>query len=184
LFQGLWWLFAILALTRAYWRINYGAKSGGLWKMNVVELSSIADAMGVNADIDGDGDVDKPELIAAITQSPQWPAQIGNGLALSSFETLSTDSEPSEWVNVPALGNRFALRTLTWPVCSWAYVFLRKQSERQVSWYSPLFVLDLFSCIACTFEGFCDLLFVVLQFGRPNGSGTYLSSRLHSTGIA
>jgi len=46
----------------------------------------------------------------------------------SSFETLSTDSEPSEWVNV--------------------------------SFYSPVFLLDLFSCIACTFEGFCDLLFV------------------------
>lgn len=48
----------------------------------------------------------------------------------SSFETLSTDSEPGEWINV--------------------------------SFYSPVFILDLFSCIACTFEGFCDLLFVVL----------------------
>ena len=86
---GVWWLLAISGLTRAYWRINYGAKSGGLWKMNVVELSSIADAMGLDADIDGDGDVDKSELIAAITQSPQWPAQIGNGLALVRFRSLS-----------------------------------------------------------------------------------------------
>ena len=41
-----------------------------------------------------------------------------------------------------------------------------------ISAYSPLFILDVFSCIACTVEGFCDLLFVVLQFQRPNGSGT------------
>ena len=36
-------------------------------------------------------------------QSPQWPAQIGNGLALSSFETLSTDSDPDEWCGNVAL---------------------------------------------------------------------------------
>jgi hypothetical protein len=104
----MWWVLALSALARAWWRINYGAKSGGLWKMNVVELCSIADAMDLNAgekrrlfsslalmtigdfpsqalgtntrktqtngrfstplDIDGDGDVDKSELIAAITQ--------------------------------------------------------------------------------------------------------------------
>ena len=136
---GLWWVLALSTLARAYWRIHYGAKSGGLWKMNVVELSSIADAMGVDADIDGDGDVDKSELVAAITQSSQWPAHIGNGLALSSFEKLSTDSDPDEWVNI--------------------------------SVYSPIFILDVFSCIACTLEGFFDILFVILQFQRPNNSG-------------
>jgi hypothetical protein len=136
---GLWWVLALSTLARAYWRIHYGAKSGGLWKMNVVELSSIADAMGVDADIDGDGDVDKSELVAAITQSSQWPAQIGNGLALSSFEKLSTDSNLDEWVNISA--------------------------------YSPIFILDIFSCVACTLEGFFDILFVILQFQRPNQSG-------------
>ena len=107
--------------------------------MNEAELCSIADAMQLNADIDGDGDVDKSELIAAITQSPQWPSQMGSGLALSSFETLSTDKDPSTWINV--------------------------------SWFSPLFVLDVFSCVACGLEGFFDFLFVVLQFSRPNGGG-------------
>ena len=136
---GLWWIASILCLSRAFWRINYGAKSGGLWKMNEAELCSIADAMQLNADIDGDGDVDKSELIAAITQSPQWPSQMGSGLALSSFETLSTDKDPSTWINV--------------------------------SWFSPLFVLDVFSCVACCVEGFADFLFVVLQFARPNGGG-------------
>jgi hypothetical protein len=41
-------------------------------------------------------------------QSPQWPAQIGNGLALSSFETLSTDSDPDEWCGNVAFWAPFA----------------------------------------------------------------------------
>lgn len=40
-----------------------------------------------------------------------------------------------------------------------------------VSWYSPNFLIDVAACIACTAEGFTDMLFVVMQLYRPNGGG-------------
>eukprot|EP01052_Picozoa_sp_SAG31_P015424 SAG31_NODE_990_length_10529_cov_37.528340_10_plen_279_part_00 len=101
LLLGIWFLLAITATFRCYWQVNFGAKSGGLWKMNVQELLSIAKAMQLNADIDGDGVLEKSELVAAITQSPEWPSQSANGLALSTFEKLSTDDDPT--VTLPVL---------------------------------------------------------------------------------
>ena len=89
--------------------------------MNVAELASIAAAMGISPeeyDIDGDGSVDKAELIAAITQSETWPT--GNedgegitvaGLSLCSYEKLMNDDDPAVWA--------------------------------AISWWSPLFVLDV-----------------------------------------
>lgn len=139
---AVWSVLAIFCLLRAYWKINFGSKSGGLWKMNEKELLSIANAMKLDADIDGDGELDKSELIAAITQSAEWPSELG--LSISTFETVSTDSDSAEWINI--------------------------------SWFSPVFILDVFSCIACTIEGFTDMLFVVLQFSRPNNGGLVTGS--------
>lgn len=38
-----------------------------------------------------------------------------------------------------------------------------------VSWRSPLFVIDMVSMAACFWEGFSDFLFITLQYQRPNG---------------
>jgi hypothetical protein len=147
---GGWWVLAIWCMRRAMMRIRYGAKSGGLWKMNEQELAVIAEAMDIDCDIDGDGAVDKSELIAAITQSPNWPVGVAGrrggvaALALSSFEHLPTDSDPHEWVDV--------------------------------SCCSLLFLLDVISCCACIWEGFSDFLFAVLQFQRPNDGGVVTGS--------
>ena len=80
---GCWWIFAIWGIRRAYTLINYGSKSGGLWKMNETELMSIAEAMGLSPDIDGDGAVGKSELIASITQSSNWPGTILNTIRIA-----------------------------------------------------------------------------------------------------
>ena len=51
--------------------------------MNETELMSIAEAMGLSPDIDGDGAVGKSELIASITQSSNWPGTILNTIRIA-----------------------------------------------------------------------------------------------------
>jgi hypothetical protein len=115
---GLWWVLAAWSLSHAYKRICYGAKSGGLWKMDVDGLTSIAKAMALanDGDLDGDGETDKSELITAITQSKEWPHH-QNGLALSSFETISGDEVPSAWIEVSTLSPTFLMDFVACSAC-------------------------------------------------------------------
>lgn len=111
-----WWVLSIWCLVHAYQRINYGAKSGGLWKMDIEGLRSIEEAMQIEDEEEADLDhkdimldrTGRSELIAKIIQHEHWPhRQIG--LALSSFETVTGDDEPAAWVDVSILSPNFIL---------------------------------------------------------------------------
>ena len=141
---GLYAVLVMYCLRRAYKRIFYSAKTGGLWKMSVPELQTLARAMDVELDNETartDGTATKSEMIARITQSERWPEgkTVVAGLALSTFGELPTDDDPESWGDI--------------------------------SWYSPFFFIDVMSCVMCVFEGFTDLLFIVMQYYRPNGGG-------------
>eukprot|EP01045_Picozoa_sp_COSAG04_P010798 COSAG04_NODE_671_length_11329_cov_2.762867_8_plen_1204_part_01 len=141
---ALYIVLVMYCLRRAYKRIFYSAKTGGLWKMSVPELQTLARAMDVELDNETartDGTATKSEMIARITQSERWPEgkTVVAGLALSTFDELPTDDDPQSWVDI--------------------------------SWYSPFFWIDVVSCVMCVFEGVTDFLFIVMQYYRPNGGG-------------
>jgi hypothetical protein len=115
--------------------------------------------------------VDRGELIARITQSSKWEDRdTVAGLALSSFEKLPTDDGKHHSL----VSNYMAYRCVC-DFCSshchlghenlLAHVLvapLRLAPETEewidVSWYSPNFLIDCISMIACTAEGFTDML--------------------------
>ena len=111
-----WWVLAVWGLVRAFQQINYGGKSGGLWKLEMSGLKSIEKAMQIEDEDDAGlehteailDQTTKSELIAKITQHEHWPHR-RVGLALSSFEDLSGDDDPLAWVNVSTLSPTFIL---------------------------------------------------------------------------